>query len=123
VWTSATQPYWFIWWAFVGASLVYYAFGKAGVVGVGAFYVGHVLADFVWFTLVAAAVGAGRKVLSQGAFRKLFVACGAMLLGFGLFFVAAGVFFPGVFADSRNTKPVVTDVAPAAAQGAARNSP
>ncbi len=93
VWTSASQPYWFIWWAFVGATAVQRASGEAGATGVGAFYVGHVLADFAWFTFVAAAVGAGRKVLSENAFRKLFVACGVMLLGFGLFFVVAGAFF------------------------------
>lgn len=97
VWTSATQPYWFIWWVSLGASSVYAASGKAGSAGVGAFYVGHVLADLVWFTFVAAAVGAGRKILSEATFRKLFIACGAMMLGFGLLFAAAGAFFPSAF--------------------------
>lgn len=97
IWTSVTQPYWFIWWASLGASAVYAASGEAGPVGVGAFYVGHILADFIWFTFVAAAVGAGRRVLTESIFKKLFIACGAMMLGFGLLFVVAGAFFPGAF--------------------------
>jgi len=115
VWTSATQPYWYIWWAFVGVTLVGYSSGRAGVVGAGTFYVGHVLADVVWFTFVAVAVGAGRKVFSDNVFRKLFIACGAALLGFGLVFVAAGAFFPEALEYKEKPEPLaaMTSEAPA----------
>jgi threonine/homoserine/homoserine lactone efflux protein len=123
VWTSVTQPYWFIWWASLGASAVYAASGKAGIAGVGAFYVGHVLADLIWFTFVAAGVGAGRRVLSEAAFRKLFVACGAIMLGFGLLFVAVGAFFPNEFEPKKKPPPAAASAAssaePAPAPGTA----
>ena len=123
IWTSATQPYWFIWWVFVGAIAINAASGEAGPAGVGAFYAGHVLADFIWFTFVAAAVGAGRKVLSEATFRRLFVACGAIMVGFGLFFVAAGAFFPDAFKQPRKTQPSAAAATPSAVEGPARTSP
>jgi threonine/homoserine/homoserine lactone efflux protein len=108
VWTSATHPYWFGWWALVGAGAVLAVAGTLGLAGVAAFFAGHLLADFVWFTFVAAAVGAGRKVLSEAAFKKLFIACGVMILGFGLFFVTVGVFFPSALAQKKNSLPTPT---------------
>ncbi len=119
VWTSVTQPYWFIWWASLGASAVYAASGKAGAAGVGAFYVGHVLADVIWFTFVAAAIGAGRKVLSENAFRKLFLACGVMILGFGFLFMTVGAFYPGAFERENARPPAAASDAPSAEPAAA----
>jgi len=106
MWTSATQPYWYIWWAFAGVTLVGYSSGRAGALGAGTFYVGHVLADVVWFTFVAAAVGAGRRIFSDNVFRRLFIACGAALLGFGLVFVAAGAFFPEALEYKEKPEPL-----------------
>ncbi|MHC4251147.1 MAG: LysE family transporter [Planctomycetota bacterium] len=115
IWTSATHPYWFGWWALAGAGAVLAVAGRLGLAGVAAFFVGHVLADFVWFTFVAATVAAGMKMFSDAAFKKLFVACGVMILGFGLFFVAAGVFFPGALEPEKKSSPAATSAAPPAA--------
>jgi threonine/homoserine/homoserine lactone efflux protein len=93
-WTSVSQPFWFIWWATVGASWVMLALAQSGPAGAGAFYVGHVLSDFVWFTFVAAAVGAGRKIIPPAAFRVILKVCAVALVAFGLFFVSLGLFWP-----------------------------
>lgn len=91
VWSSISQPYFPIWWGVVGATAVVATMDRVGLGGVVAFYLGHVLADVTWFTLVAGAVGAGRGMLSEAAFGRLLQACGVLLAGFGLAFVAAGL--------------------------------
>ncbi|MHC4503836.1 MAG: LysE family transporter [Planctomycetota bacterium] len=93
-WTSVSQPYWFIWWATAGASWVMLALAQSGPTGAGAFYVGHILSDFVWFTFVAAAVGAGRKIIPPAAFRVILKVCAIALVAFGLLFVSLGLFWP-----------------------------
>jgi threonine/homoserine/homoserine lactone efflux protein len=96
VWTSVSQPYWFVWWVTVGAAAALAAFKRVGLAGIVAFFLGHVLADFVWLTLVAAAVGAGRDILSHRIMDGLTRACGIVLALFGLAFLAVGTFWPGL---------------------------
>jgi len=90
IWTSVAQPLWPLWWALVGAGSVMAASRALGYAGVAAFYVGHVLADIVWFTLVAAAVKAGGRVLSEKGMRVLVAVCGAILVGSGVAFALGG---------------------------------
>ena len=59
--------------------------------GVGAFYVGHALADFVWYTFVAVAVTSGGRVMGPRLYRGLLMACGLFLLGLGAWFLVVGV--------------------------------
>lgn len=87
--TSVSNPYWVIWWATVGAAQLILAF-KYGILGVAAFGLGHLTADFSWFTTVGAAVAAGRRLLTPGVYRGIFVVCGAFLLLLGLYFLASG---------------------------------
>lgn len=93
VWTSVSQPFWFIWWA-AAAPGVMFALSQSGPPGAGAFYVGHVLSDFVWFTFVAAAVAAGRRIVPPRVFRVILRACGVALVAFGLLFVLLGLLWP-----------------------------
>lgn len=123
VWTSVSQPFWFIWWATAGASGVMFALAQSGPPGVGAFYVGHVLSDLVWFTLVAAAVGAGRRIVPPRVFRVILRVCGVALVGFGLFFAWLGLFRPEALkAPSRARDPASTAYAPGAASSLSRNA-
>jgi threonine/homoserine/homoserine lactone efflux protein len=93
VWTSVTQPYWYLWWAAV-VTVALPAWRAAGLAGVGAYYLGHILSDFAWFTAVAAAVGAGGRLLSDRAFRVLARGCGVFLAVFGCAFLEVGILFP-----------------------------
>jgi threonine/homoserine/homoserine lactone efflux protein len=87
---SLANPYWSLWWATIG--LKYIALSRdAGRSGVAAFFAGHEFSDVAWYFLVAGAVALGRQIMPDGVYRWLIGACGGVLLGFGLFFLATGV--------------------------------
>jgi threonine/homoserine/homoserine lactone efflux protein len=82
---SLSNPYWTIWWATIGLTylMMGFAFGTLGIV---AFFVGHILSDFAWYSLVSLAAAKGKNVLSESAYRRLIGICGAALFIFGLWF-------------------------------------
>jgi threonine/homoserine/homoserine lactone efflux protein len=89
---SLANPYWLIWWLTIGLGYVMFS-AKYGLTGVALFYVGHILADFAWYSLVSGAVAQGRRFLSAGFYRGFLVACGCFLVGFGGYFGVQGVRF------------------------------
>ena len=90
--TTIFNPYWFIWWATVGAAYLL-TFRAFGVLGIIAFYFGHTLADWVWNNFVAFAVSSGRRVLSDRAYRAILSICGAFMIAMSMYFVISGVNF------------------------------
>jgi threonine/homoserine/homoserine lactone efflux protein len=88
--TSATNPYWVMWWAFAGATCVASA-GKQGVPGLAAFFAGHLLADYLWYALVSGAIAAGRQVMPLWLYRGLLGLCGAFLLLMAGYFLWFGL--------------------------------
>lgn len=87
---SATNPYWVMWWAFAGVTYVTEA-AKQGVAGLAAFFTGHVLADYLWYSLVSGALAAGRQVMPLWLYRSLLGLCGAFLLLMAGYFLQFGV--------------------------------
>ncbi len=87
---TVSGPFWIIWWATVGLSYLSLA-SPLGTTGIAAFYLGHVSADFVWYSVVTAAVAGGRRILSPRAYRALLVGCGLCLGALGVFFAGRGV--------------------------------
>lgn len=88
--TTLSNPYWYLWWATVGLSfaaesLVY------GTAGLASFFTGHIAADLAWYCLIAVGVAHGRRLLSAKAYRGILTACGTVLVGIGVLFVALGV--------------------------------
>ncbi len=88
---SISNPYWTLWWATVGLGYITYSL-QWGSTGLAFFFSGHVLADFVWYGLVAAACAGGRKVFSDATYRALIAICGVFLIFLGGYFIfwAAG---------------------------------
>ncbi|MCC6346673.1 MAG: LysE family transporter, partial [Nitrospirales bacterium] len=84
--SSLSNPYWIIWWATIGLGYLASAlsFGLRGVVS---FFVGHILADLVWYSLLSVAVARGKSLLGDRGYRLLLAACGIFLLFFGGWFV------------------------------------
>ena len=89
---SAANPYWLIWWLTIGLGYVMFSM-KYGWLGVALFYLGHILADFAWYTLVSVAVAQGRRLISDRLYQGFLVGCGVFLLGFGGYFAFEGVKF------------------------------
>jgi len=83
---SVGNPYWAIWWATVGLTLLGNA-AKHSRIAVPTFYIGHVLSDFVWFAFVSASVALGRTaILGPTSYRVLLAASGLFMVGFGAWF-------------------------------------
>jgi threonine/homoserine/homoserine lactone efflux protein len=89
---SISNPYWIIWWATVGLALLMQSW-QYGALGIGFFYVGHIMSDVVWYSGVSASVALNRRLISDSVYRKIVVACAAALIAFGAVFIAAGVKF------------------------------
>jgi hypothetical protein len=58
------------------------------------FFGGHILPDLAWYSFVAALVATGRRVLNDGVYRGLILACAAFLLGLGVWFLVSERRFP-----------------------------
>ncbi len=88
--TSVSNPYWIIWWATIGLGYIVLSF-KYGLTGIAVFYAGHILADLVWFSAVAASFSSMRRLISSKGFRAISVAGGIIFAGFAVYFVWFGI--------------------------------
>lgn len=89
---SLANPYWLLWWLTIGLGYVLFA-ARFGLLGVALFFAGHILADFAWYSLVAAAVAQGRRFLSDTVYRGFLAGCGVFLVAFGGYFGLQGLKF------------------------------
>lgn len=87
---SLSNPYWTLWWATIGIAYVVMGL-EFGLLGILVFFVGHILADLVWYTAVSIAMAKGRNLLSDKVYRGLIVFCGVALMLFGAWFLWTGV--------------------------------
>ncbi|WP_232363773.1 LysE family transporter [Desulfogranum japonicum] len=87
---SLANPYWLIWWATIGMGYIVVSV-KYGAAGVAAFFSGHILADFIWYSLVSFGVARGKRFLSDGAYRKLIGFCASFLLLFSCYFFYSAI--------------------------------
>jgi threonine/homoserine/homoserine lactone efflux protein len=90
VYTSLSNPYWLIWWASVGAGFLLQSL-EFGIMGVIAFYLGHILSDMSWYSFIAFAMARGKKLMSDRIYRIILVICGVMLILFSIFFIEFGL--------------------------------
>ena len=90
--TSLSNPYFPLWWSTVGLNLLAQA-APAGLVGYSVFYVGHVLADLVWYSAVSESMHRGRRLMSDRGYRWLIGGCGVLMAAFGVFFAVRGYGF------------------------------
>jgi threonine/homoserine/homoserine lactone efflux protein len=87
---SLANPYWTIWWVSIGLGYITQSLAL-GIAGVAVFFVGHILADFVWYAAVSAAVWKGKRFMSDRAYRGLIGACAVFLIVFAGMFGYAGL--------------------------------
>ncbi len=86
---SLSNPYFLVWWATVGASMLIKAesFGIKGIVLFGGI---HWLCDLVWLTALSWISSRGKHFFG-GRFQQVLLGfCGIFLFAFGLFFVVSG---------------------------------
>lgn len=87
---SLANPYWYIWWATVGFSSVAVV-QRWGGIGVATFFAGHIMADFVWLTLLSVALSKGRRLMTPKVYRGMIAGLGIFLLFFSGLFLIFGI--------------------------------
>lgn len=87
---TAVNPYFLLWWATVGASLIGTALGY-GLIILPLFVMVHLACDLGWLEFVSFSVNRSRKFLTGRRYRILFVACGSFLIAFALYFVVSSL--------------------------------
>lgn len=88
--TTVANPYWFLWWATVGAGFVTVS-REYGPGGVFLFFGGHILADLVWLSLLASALVYGKNYISDRVYRSIVAALGFFLMALSLYFLWTGI--------------------------------
>jgi threonine/homoserine/homoserine lactone efflux protein len=87
---SLGNPYWALWWATVGAGLL----GQAvvfGAIGVAVFFLGHILSDFGWYSLVSLAMARGVRLMSRRVYQGLTITLGVAMVLLSLMFAFHGI--------------------------------
>lgn len=87
---SAVNPYWLIWWASIGLGYIMHSL-KFGMMGVTAFFLGHILADLAWYALISFGISKGQHLFSNTFYRKLIGGCALFLIFFSCWFFYSGV--------------------------------
>ncbi len=90
---SAGNPYFLVWWATVGATLVFRASGY-GLWQLAVFAVVHWSLDLIWYFFLASASYRGTRILGERFLEGIRLVCGILLLFFGARFIldATGAF-------------------------------
>jgi len=84
IYISLSNPFWTIWWATIGILYLGVAI-KYRWLGVAAFFIGHIISDFFWYTIVSFTVGKGRRFISPRWYRYVLIICSLVLLFFAGF--------------------------------------
>ncbi len=87
---TAANPYWLLWWATVGAAMVAGAV-EFGLIMLPIFAIVHLSCDFAWYSAVGYTVNRSKSFWSKKWHMYLFVASGAIMLVFGVYFLASSV--------------------------------
>lgn len=89
---SLSNPYWSLWWATFGLKYVVEAL-KWAWAGITVFFIGHILADLIWYVAVSGVVAGGRRFLSPALYRGTLTVAGLFLVGLGGYFIYGGFRF------------------------------
>jgi threonine/homoserine/homoserine lactone efflux protein len=88
--SSISNPYWTIWWATIGIGLLTKAYA-AGIAGLVAFYVGHILGDLTWYSAISGLIAAGRRFMTAKIYAGMLLTAAVFLLGLAGWFIYSGV--------------------------------
>jgi threonine/homoserine/homoserine lactone efflux protein len=89
IFVSLSNPYWTVWWLTIGLAYIFMSI-KFGIVGIAVFFVGHILADFAWYTFISTSITFGKKYFSDKIYKGVIGFCGVFLLLFSILFFKAG---------------------------------
>ena len=83
--TSASNPYFWIWWLAAGSALVMRGL-EISLIAVAFFVIGHWIADLGWYSAVSTSFSRGKSLMSSKTYERILVSCGLFLMVFGAWF-------------------------------------
>lgn len=87
---SLSNPYWILWWATFGLACILQS-RRLGLMGIVAFFIGHISADFSWYSLISFSVAKGRAFFTDKIYRLIVGVCAGFLVLFAGFFLYKGL--------------------------------
>ena len=90
---SGSNPYFIIWWAGIGITLLYEAYHAFGFVGVIFFAIGHFLADLSWYMFVSTLISKTNGFIPKKIYRIITFVLSLALVGFGIKYLFNGIQF------------------------------
>lgn len=87
---TAVNPYFVVWWATVGASLIAIAAGY-GLIMLPLLVVVHLACDLGWLQFVSYSVNRSKGFLTGRRYQALFYICGSILIVFALYFISSSL--------------------------------
>lgn len=88
--TTAANPYFFLWWATVGAALIAGAV-EFGWVMLPLFALVHIACDFAWEHFVAFSIFKSKGLWSERRHHLIFMSAGIIMFVFGVYFISSSV--------------------------------
>jgi len=88
--TTSANPYFFLWWATIGAALVMNA-SAFGFLGFVTFAITHWSCDILWDTFVSLTVFKSRRFWTGMVHNIVFGFCFIVLVGFGVWFIISAL--------------------------------
>ncbi len=88
--TTAANPYFYIWWATVGAALVLSAIEISWLL-LPAFALVHLCVDLIWYEGLSISIHRSRDLMGGRGFQMLFWGCGAVMVVFGIYFLYSAI--------------------------------
>jgi len=81
---SALNPYFLLWWIFIGGILIIDALNLFGYLGIPILFVMHIWLDFAWLTLISFLSSKGRNILKTTGYKIMLGIIGALIIIFGI---------------------------------------
>jgi threonine/homoserine/homoserine lactone efflux protein len=88
--TTASNPYYFLWWATLGAALTLNAL-EFGLIILLVFAILHWSVDLGWDVFIGYIVNKGKGYFDKRFFIITFAVCGLIMIIFGIWFIASAV--------------------------------
>lgn len=88
--TTLSNPFWYAWWVTVAAGYLLQA-QSMSVASVGAFYLGHISADYVWDTTLSTVIAGGKRWITDRVYRGIILVCALFFVYLGGQFLWQGI--------------------------------
>jgi len=89
---SISNPFWFIWWVTIGINYITLSI-KYKFLGIGVFFVGHILADFLWYSIVSFSIYKSKKFINLRLYKIIMLLCAILIIVFSLWFGYNGILY------------------------------